>query len=146
MRIACLLSGGVDSSVALALLKKQGHDITAYYLKIWLEDDLSFLGDCPWEEDLAYAREVCAMYDVPLQIVPLQKEYYDRVVSYTVEELNKGCTPSPDLFCNKRIKFGAFYDRIRSEGYDKIATGHYAGVIEKDGVFYLKAGVDPVKD
>ena len=146
MKIACLLSGGVDSSVALALLHAQGHEVTAFYLKIWLEDDAAFLGDCPWEEDLSYAQAVCDQYAVPLEVVSMQREYYDRVVSYTVDELKRGLTPSPDLFCNKRIKFGAFYDRIRDMGYDKIATGHYATIVEDNGVFYLKAGVDPVKD
>ncbi|MBN2509500.1 MAG: tRNA 2-thiouridine(34) synthase MnmA [Spirochaetales bacterium] len=146
MKIACLLSGGVDSSVALSLLKAQGHDMTAFYLKIWLEDEAAFLGDCPWEEDLSYARRVCEALKVPLEVVPMQREYYDRVVSYTVGELKKGYTPSPDLFCNERIKFGAFYDQIKNAGFDKIATGHYATVCENSGVFYLKAGVDPVKD
>ena len=96
MKIALLLSGGVDSSVALRLLQEQGYsDITAYYLKIWLEDELSFLGDCPWEEDLAYARAVCEQAEVPLKVLSLQQDYYDRVVSYTVDELKKGRTPSP---------------------------------------------------
>jgi len=146
MKIALLLSGGVDSSVALRVLLDQGYtDITAYYLKIWLEDELSFLGECPWEEDLAFARAVCSQVDVPLKVLNLQKEYFDQVVSYTVNELKKGRTPSPDIFCNQRIKFGAFYDKINEE-YDKVATGHYGTVEEKDGLFYLKRSPDPVKD
>ena len=146
MKIACLLSGGVDSSVALSLLHRQGHDLTAYYLKIWLEDDLSFLGNCPWEEDLGYAEEVCRMYDIPLEVLSLQREYYDRVVSYTIGELQQGLTPSPDLFCNKRIKFGVFFDRIHDMGFDRIATGHYAGIHRLGGTSYLMSASDPVKD
>ena len=70
MKIAVLISGGVDSSVALKLLKEQGHDVTAYYLKIWLEDELEFLGDCPWEDDLSYVRQICEKDNIPLKIVP----------------------------------------------------------------------------
>ena len=146
MKIAVLLSGGVDSSVALRRLQEDGYtDITAYYLKIWLEDELSFLGECPWEEDLEYARAVCEQAGVPLKVLPLQQEYYDRVVSYTVSELKKGRTPSPDIFCNQRVKFGAFFDKVNEE-FDKVATGHYGVVEEIQGLYYLKRSPDPVKD
>ncbi|NKB67310.1 MAG: tRNA 2-thiouridine(34) synthase MnmA, partial [Candidatus Latescibacteria bacterium] len=145
MKIAVLLSGGVDSSVALRLLADQGHDITAFYLKIWLEDERAFLGDCPWETDLGFARAVCADLDVPLQIIPLQAEYLDQVVSYALAELQAGRTPSPDIFCNQRIKFGAFYDRIDA-AYDKVASGHYARIEQKGDRFLLKRAPDPVKD
>ena len=132
--------------MALRRLLDEGYtDITAYYLKIWLEDELSFLGDCPWEEDLAYARQVCSQVNVPLKVLSLQQDYYDRVVSYTVSELKKGRTPSPDIFCNQRIKFGAFFDKV-NEDYDKVATGHYGVEEEKDGLFYLHRSPDPVKD
>ncbi|RMD93038.1 MAG: tRNA 2-thiouridine(34) synthase MnmA, partial [Calditrichaeota bacterium] len=77
MKIAVLLSGGVDSSVALSLLRQQRqHELTAFYLKIWLEDELAYLGDCPWEEDLRYARAVCEAAEVPLEVISLQNEYY----------------------------------------------------------------------
>ncbi len=147
MKVAVLLSGGVDSSVALNLLLKQGYtDLTAYYLKIWLEDELSFLGECPWEEDLQYARAVCKQAGVPLKVISLQKEYHDRVVSYTISELKKGRTPSPDIFCNQRVKFGAFFDKIE-QSYDKVASGHYAQILEgRNQTFSLLQGVDPIKD
>src|SRR3989344_4539603 len=137
MKIAVLVSGGVDSSVALALLREQGHDCTAFYLKIWLEDELSFLGDCPWEEDLKYVRAVCTQLKVPLEIIPLQKEYWDNVVAYTIKEIKAGRTPNPDMLCNQVIKFGMFYKKI-DQSFEKIATGHYAQVIKKDKLFYLK--------
>ena len=81
MKTAVLLSGGVDSSVALMKLREEGGaDLVAFYLKIWLEDELRFLGDCPWEDDLKYVRAVCEQAGVPLEIVSLQNEYYQRVV------------------------------------------------------------------
>jgi tRNA-specific 2-thiouridylase len=145
MKIAVLLSGGVDSSVALRLLKEQGHDLTAFYLKIWLQDEFSFLGDCPWEEDLKFAREVCSQADVPLEVLSLQTEYWDTVVKYTIEEVKDGRTPNPDIFCNSLIKFGQFYDKIDSS-YEKVASGHYAWVDEVNGKYLLKRSPDPVKD
>ena len=145
MKIAVLLSGGVDSSVALRLLQQQGHDLTAFYLKIWLQEEYSFLGNCPWEEDLEYAHAVCEQAGVPLQVIPLQDEYWDRVVSYTITEIKNGRTPNPDMFCNSLVKFGAFLDKIDSS-FDKVASGHYATVEEKQNRFYLKRSPDPVKD
>lgn len=145
MKIAALISGGVDSSVALRLLKDQGHDITAFYLKIWLEDELSFLGNCPWNEDLSYVEAVCKKLDVPLKIISLQKEYRDEVVRYTIAECRAGRTPNPDILCNSTIKFGAFYSKI-DPIYEKIATGHYAQVQQKDGKYVLSISPDAIKD
>lgn len=145
MKIAALTSGGVDSSVALMLLKEQGYDVTAFYLKIWLEDELSFLAECPWEEDLKYVKSICEMADVPLKIVSLQKEYHEKIVSYVIEEIKVGLTPNPDILCNQRIKFGAFFDKIGQE-YKCIASGHYAQKETIDCTAYLKKAPDSVKD
>ncbi len=146
MKTAVLLSGGVDSSVALYRLLEAGRrDVTAYYLKIWLEDELAGLGDCPWDEDLGYARAVCDAAGVPLKVVPLQAEYYERVVEYALRELRAGHTPSPDIFCNQRIKFGAFYDRA-GEDVDRVASGHYGVVDRSSNVARLLRSPDPVKD
>lgn len=145
MKIAMLVSGGVDSSVALRLLKDQGYDVTAYYLKIWLEDELAYLGECPWQEDLDYAQKVCDQAGVELKVVSLQEAYHKRVVAYTIQTIKEGRTPNPDMLCNTMIKFGAFYDEVGKE-YDKIATGHYAQVVERDGIFYLHQTPDLIKD
>jgi tRNA-specific 2-thiouridylase len=147
MKIAVLLSGGVDSSVALKLLKEEGHDLTAFYLKIWLQDEFSFLGDCPWEEDLEYVRKVCTKEEIPLQILSLQNEYWETVVTYTISEIKAGRTPNPDMYCNSIIKFGQFYNKI-DKSFEKVASGHYANseYDEKTGKFLLKASPDPVKD
>jgi len=155
MKIAVLVSGGVDSSVALRLLQDEGHELTAFYLKIWLADELSFLGDCPWEEDLAFVRAVCQQAGVPLEVVPFQKEYWDRVVGYTIAEARAGRTPNPDMLCNARIKFGAFYEYIENLNreaspeqapFDKIATGHYAQTEIVGDKTCLKMSPDAIKD
>lgn len=171
MKIAVLVSGGVDSSVALRLLKEQGHELTAFYLKIWLEDELAFLGECPWEDDLSYVRAVCEQANVPLEVVPFQKEYWERVVAYTLDEVKNGRTPNPDMLCNARIKFGAFYEYLMNDrlapannavgvapagwrntsvsetgvgGFEKIATGHYARM-EASPVIPSKEGIQKAK-
>ncbi len=145
MKIAVLLSGGVDSSVALRLLKDEGHDLTAFYLKIWLQEEFSFLGDCPWEEDLKYARGVCETVGVPLEVVPMQQEYWDTIIKYTIEEIKAGRTPNPDMFCNSLIKFGQFLDKIDPE-FEKVASGHYARVLREDDCYKMYRSPDPVKD
>lgn len=145
MNIAVLVSGGVDSSVALSLLKQQGHSVTAFYLKIWLEDELSYLGICPWEEDLEYVRAVCKQLDVPLEVVSLQKEYWEEVVSYTVAEVKRGNTPNPDILCNQRVKFGAFYKKIDAS-FTHVATGHYARRVDVAEQVQLHRAPDPIKD
>lgn len=124
MNIAVLTSGGVDSSTALYLLKKQGYNPTAFYIKVWLEDDLS---SCPWKEDLKYVKDITKKLGVNLEIVNLQKAYWDKVISYTFKVLREGKTPNPDIFCNKLIKFGVF-DKKYGKDFDRIATGHYARI------------------
>lgn len=145
MDIAVLVSGGVDSSVALRLLQLQGHSLTAYYLKIWLEDELSFLGSCPWQEDLRYVEAVCKQAGVPLEVISLQKEYWDEVVIQTIAEIKAGRTPNPDILCNQRIKFGAFYNKLASH-HSFVASGHYARLEKHDGLATLYTTPDPIKD
>ncbi len=145
MKIAVLISGGVDSSVALMNLAKQEHEITAFYLKIWLEDELAYLGECPWQEDISYAQAVCKQAGVPFEVVPLQQEYWDNVVSYAIRLIKAGQTPNPDMLCNQKIKFGAFFDKILPE-FEKVATGHYAQLVQHKDYVELATSPDPIKD
>ncbi|MFO0749941.1 MAG: tRNA 2-thiouridine(34) synthase MnmA [Myxococcota bacterium] len=152
MRIAVLVSGGVDSALALARLREAEPraELCAFYLRIWLEDELAFLGACPWEEDLAYVRRTASALGVPLEVVPLQRAYHERVVARALAELERGRTPSPDLHCNAEIKFGAFLDAV-GPSFDAVATGHYAQVAPAPAgggarPVRLLAARDPVKD
>lgn len=145
MKIAVLVSGGVDSSVALRLLRDQGHELVAFYLKIWLEDETAFLGSCPWVDDLGYIEATCQSLNVPLVTLSAQKEYYDTVVAYTLSEIKAGHTPNPDIFCNAWIKFGFFLNCIDSS-FDKVATGHYAQVRDDGTGTQLWCSPDSVKD
>ncbi|KAK2641117.1 hypothetical protein Ddye_022880 [Dipteronia dyeriana] len=153
LKVAVLVSGGVDSSVALRLLHAAGHSCTAFYLKIWFQEDFeNFWSECPWEDDLKYARAVCDQVDVPLEVVHLTDEYWKNVVSYIIEEYRCGRTPNPDVLCNTRIKFGAFMDAISSMEFDYIASGHYANVVhpnaadQMDKPSVLELSKDMVKD
>ena len=132
------MSGGVDSSVAAYLLKKEGYNVIGLFMRNWdsvINND--YLGNpnldndiCPQEVDYNDAVEVCKKLDIPLHRVDFVKEYWDNVFTYFLEELNKGRTPNPDVMCNKYIKFDAFFKKAKELGADYIATGHYARVID----------------
>ena len=152
--VALLLSGGVDSSVAFRLLLEQGYDVTPFYLKIWLEDELAHLGECPWEDDVQTCREVCDQVGIELQTISLQQEYHQRVMQHTLNEASMGRTPNPDILCNSRVKFGCFLEYLKGlpDQFDYIASGHYAQVKRDDeqsktpGLARLFRAPDPVKD
>jgi tRNA-specific 2-thiouridylase len=146
LKVAALVSGGVDSSVSLGLLEEEDVDVTAFYLRIWLDKDDHQLGDCPWEEDLEYLRQLCQMTNVKLEVIDMQKDYYERVVDHAIAEVKTGRTPNPDIWCNTRIKFGLFSDLIENRDFDKIASGHYAQIADVDGKLCLKQAPDPIKD
>lgn len=145
MNIAALVSGGVDSSVMVPILKEQGYDPHIFYIKIGLEgkDDMM---DCPSEEDIEITTFIAKKYNCPFDIIDLQKEYYDRVASYTMESVRKGLTPNPDVMCNRMIKFGAFEEKMGYQ-FDRIATGHYARQwYDGNGISWLGTAVDTFKD
>ncbi len=140
MNIAALISGGVDSSVVVHLLKEQGFNPALFYLKISNGDD-----DCSWEDDIVICRMIAKKYGCKLEILDMNKEYWDSVVSYMIESVRMGRTPNPDMMCNKYVKFGCF-EQVRGKEFDKTATGHYATTTEVDGRVYLSTAKDPVKD
>lgn len=144
MRIAVLISGGVDSAVAVHRLVEQGHDLHLFYIRIGM--DVSQGGECSAEEDLEMCRYISRRYGLPLDEVSLHQEYWDNVMEYALRTVRQGRTPNPDLMCNRMIKFGFFEQRWGHE-FDLTATGHYATVIKgDDGLKYLGTAVDPVKD
>ena len=158
MKIAALVSGGVDSSVVVHLLKEQGYTPDIFYIRIGMEDEGMSGGhsdsaaenikgyiDCPAEEDIEITQWIARKYGCRFEEVNLHKEYWDNVVSYTIESVRKGLTTNPDVMCNKLIKFGAFEER-RGHDYDRIATGHYARTADIDGKVFLATAVDPIKD
>ena len=125
------MSGGVDSSVSAALLKKAGYEVTGVFIRVWepfasAQDHSASL--CNWREERREARRAAAHLDIPLLTLDLSKEYKKRVVDYFIAEYKAGRTPNPDVMCNKHIKFGVFYDWAMSQGADFVATGHYAQV------------------
>ena len=139
MTIAALVSGGVDSSVVVHLLKEQGYTPDIFYIRIGMEDEEGYI-DCPAEEDIEITQWIAKKYGCRFEEVNLHKEYWDNVVSYTIESVRKGLTPNPDVMCNKLIKFGAFDDK-RGHDYDRIATGHYARTEQVDsGWWTLDSG------
>ncbi|HLP05597.1 MAG TPA: tRNA 2-thiouridine(34) synthase MnmA [Paludibacter sp.] len=143
MNIATLLSGGVDSSVVVHLLKENGFTPDLFYIKIGMDDDE--LLHCTSEEDIEMATLIARRYGCKLEVVDLHKDYWDNVVAYTIEKVKLGLTPNPDVMCNRLIKFGVFEDRV-GKYYDKTATGHYATTTVLDGRTYLSTAKDPLKD
>ena len=144
MEIAALVSGGVDSSVTIPILVEQGYKPVIFYIKIAMEDEPGFV-DCPSEEDIEITTWIAKKYGLRMEIVDLQKEYWERVVSYTIDTVKKGLTPNPDVMCNRLIKFGSFEDKYGKD-FDKISTGHYASVVEDKEQYYLGTARDRKKD
>ena len=129
-RILVAMSGGVDSSVAALLLKQQGHDVVGAYMKNWINED-NVVGDCPWQQDIEDARAVAEHIGIEFRVVNLMREYRERIVDYLLDGYARGLTPNPDIMCNREIKFGVFRAWARDNGFDAVATGHYARRMER---------------
>ena len=154
MKVILGLSGGVDSSVSLKLLKDQGYDVEAMFMRNWdsatnndilgnpdIDDDV-----CPQEKDYQDAVKVCEQLNVKLNRIDFIEEYWNTVFTYFLNEYKSGRTPNPDIMCNKYIKFNAFLKYASSLGADYIAMGHYARVRHEKDKSYLLRGVDSNKD
>lgn len=118
------MSGGVDSSLAAALLVEQGYDVIGVYMKNWSQDLPGM--KCPWAEDLADAKRVAVKLGIDFRVFDFEREYRDQVVQYMIDEYKLGHTPNPDIMCNQEVKFKLFLDASLDQGADMIATGHYA--------------------
>jgi tRNA-uridine 2-sulfurtransferase len=143
-RVVVGMSGGVDSSVAALLLKQQGYDVIGIFMKNW--DDTDDTGFCTATEDYNDVIRVCNQIGIPYYAVNFEKQYWDKVFTYFLEEYKAGRTPNPDVMCNKEIKFKAFLEHAVKLGADYLATGHYAQVEYRDGEYKMLRGRDENKD
>ncbi len=137
-KILVAMSGGVDSSVAAALLVHQGYDVTGAFMVNYNETD----GEC-WHGDYQDAVRVAAKLNIPLLRLDFTKEYKEKVLDYMYAEYKKGRTPNPDVLCNKFVKFGVWLEKIKELGFDKIATGHYAQIRNKEKRIRKKEFLNP---
>ncbi|WP_343226906.1 tRNA 2-thiouridine(34) synthase MnmA [Luteolibacter flavescens] len=140
------LSGGVDSSAAAALLIEQGHEVAGAFMKNWVNAE-GIPGDCPWESDLEDALAVARSLGIEFRVIDLIDQYKERIVDYLVEGYRSGITPNPDVWCNREMKFGVFLDYALEQGFESVATGHYARKRTlSDGSPAILRGADPNKD
>ena len=141
------LSGGVDSSVAAYLLKKEGYNVIGIFMKNWHDESVTISDECPWIDDSQDALLVANKLGIPFQTIDLSEQYREKIVDYMFAEYESGRTPNPDVLCNREIKFDVFLKTAMQLGADYVATGHYCrkGLTEK-GHFQLLAGKDDNKD
>src|SRR5207245_2455165 len=138
------MSGGVDSSVAAALLRDAGHDVTGVTLKLWGGESDS---GCCSAADVEDARRVAAQLDIPHYVFNFTDDFDSRVVEPYVDAYAAGRTPNPCVECNRSIKFGRLLERAEALGFDFLATGHHARITRTaDGSHALRRGTDPAKD
>ena len=145
-RIVIALSGGVDSSVAAFLLKQQGYDLVALYMRNWHDSSLTINNECPWIEDSQDALQIAQQLDIPFQIIDLSGQYKERIIDYMINQYKDGKTPNPDILCNKEIKFDVFLKYALNLKADYIATGHYCQKNYDGKNYKLLQGKDPQKD
>lgn len=136
------MSGGVDSSVAAYLLKREGYDVVGVFIKVWQPPFLR----CHWEDERLDAMRAAAALEIPFLTCDAEEAYKKEVAEYFIREYERGHTPNPDVMCNRYVKFGTFYKFAKANGADHIATGHYARIETKGNVIRLMCGVDTKKD
>jgi tRNA-uridine 2-sulfurtransferase len=136
----------VDSAVAAALLVRAGHEVSAAYMKNWV-NEAGVPGECPWEQDAADAEAVARTLGIPFEVVDLTREYHNRIVLYLLNGYEDGVTPNPDVLCNREMKFGVFRTCAEARGIAAVATGHYARRrVHGDGSVDVLEGADGNKD
>lgn len=146
-RILVGMSGGVDSSLAAALLLEQGHEVVGGFIKNWSDSKDLWTGECQWRGERRDAFRVAARLGIPLLTFDFESSYRERVLGRMFAEYERGITPNPDVLCNEEIKFGLFFEEALRLGFDGVATGHYARIKrDEEGEAHLLKGVDPDKD
>ena len=131
------MSGGVDSTVAASLLREQGYEVHGFFMLLPLPD---------LDEQLARVRQVAGQLDLPLTLIDMRRPFTDEVIAYFTATYQSGLTPNPCIHCNQAIKFGLLAEAMRSQGMDRIATGHYARIGQRDGQRFVARGADRQKD
>ncbi|MDB6117413.1 MAG: tRNA (5-methylaminomethyl-2-thiouridylate)-methyltransferase [Verrucomicrobiaceae bacterium] len=144
-KVLAAMSGGVDSSVAAALLVREGHHVVGAYMKNWINEE-NIIGHCPWQEDIEDARAVADQLGIEFHVVNLMRDYREKVVKYLLEGYQSGITPNPDVMCNREMKFGVLWDWAQDHGFEAIATGHYARKEIIGGEHAILRGEDRNKD
>ncbi|HCR29926.1 MAG TPA: tRNA 2-thiouridine(34) synthase MnmA [Opitutae bacterium] len=144
-KILVAMSGGVDSSVAALRLLSESYEIEGAYMKNWINEDEIF-GDCPWQQDIEDASAVAEKLGIPFRVVNLMEDYRSKIVDYLLAGYRSGITPNPDVMCNREIKFGAFLDYAIEQGFNSVATGHYARLERSSDEPILLEGKDKNKD
>ena len=139
-KIIIAISGGVDSSISALLLKQQGYEVEAIFMKNWID------AECSSENDINDIKLVCEKIKIKLHIVEFSNEYWNKVFSKSIYLFNKGDTPNPDILCNKEIKFKILFEYICHIGIYKIATGHYIQKVKINKVYFLLNSFDKKKD
>jgi tRNA-specific 2-thiouridylase len=149
VKVAVAMSGGVDSSVAAALLQAQGHEVVGVTLQQWPRDDSAESarhGGCCSLSAVEDARRVASLLGIPYYCWNLEKEFGERVIEPFHRDYLEGRTPNPCVRCNAFVRFDLMLDRVLSLGFEKLATGHYARIVAGDSGPELHTAVDPAKD
>lgn len=145
--VVVAMSGGVDSSVAAALLVEQGYRVIGMMLRLWSEPGMEDDNRCCTPDAMALARRVAAKLDIPFYALDAREAFHDVVVTSFIDGYRQGITPNPCILCNRQIRWGFLYERARAFGADYMATGHYARLRrDEDGTTRLLRGLDPAKD
>ena len=139
-KVALAISGGIDSAVSAHLLKQQGYKLSCFHFKLYCEDEKLI------KKRLNSAKKIANFLSLPLKIIDLYDQHKKEVVNDFIKQYKSGLCPNPCVTCNKKVKFGAFYDYALKNGFDYISTGHYARILKKNSFWYLATPADIKKD